>query len=290
MSIFNAAVWDNLCCFGRGYLYQRQRYAGALGWCTYYITKGERHKIVAGPHRKKLRYICMDMSLSMKRRTLKGLRFLSFMRPDIPFRRKAMCGICLICFIKWVLCGKIAKNEALENIVKAYSYKNLPWFYKGRQRERIWEKSAFGGVTVYKITRYIDSNIYDVKSVKIASALGFTENYISHTFKTNMEISLSAYIKKTGAALGLIENKVVCPLPILPSFAVWFGTELQPCIQAGIRYDARHSIKAEKQQIREVKQFYHHLPKIEKTLKQINRTCRSAWLRQIRTLYSILLP
>ena len=61
-----------------------------------------------------------------------------------------------------------------------------------------------------KIIKYIDTNIYNVKTVRdIAIDLNFTENYISHLFKSNMGISLSQYIKKQKlkVAKTLLETK-----------------------------------------------------------------------------------
>lgn len=194
---------------GEGFIYTNDNVMQVRSGDVHIISKGERHKIVAGPHGK-LRYICMGYEFVGEPENFKKVCTFYAHAPEYTVSAQSDVRYLFNMLINEFYVEKSCKNEALENIVKLILIKTYRDFIKGGKESEYEKKSAFGGVTVYKITRYIDSNIYDVKSVReIASALGFTENYISHTFKTNMEISLSAYIKKkkTEAALGLIENK-----------------------------------------------------------------------------------
>ncbi|WP_409344542.1 helix-turn-helix domain-containing protein [Paenibacillus sp. MBLB4367] len=71
------------------------------------------------------------------------------------------------------------------------------------------QKSAQSvGYTVYSVIRYIENNIFELKSIRtIAEDLGYSYTYLSHTFKDKTGMTLQRYInhKKVEKALELLK-------------------------------------------------------------------------------------
>lgn len=68
------------------------------------------------------------------------------------------------------------------------------------------------GSTAYSIIRYIDKNIFSIKSVKsISDALGYSNSYISHVFKEKVGMTIQDYIshKKIENSLELLRYKKI---------------------------------------------------------------------------------
>ncbi len=68
------------------------------------------------------------------------------------------------------------------------------------------------GSTVYSIIRYIDKNIFSIKSVSsIAEALGYSNSYMSHVFKEKVGMTIQDYIchKKVESSLELLRYKKI---------------------------------------------------------------------------------
>ncbi len=194
---------------GKGFIYTNDKAMQVCRGDIHIISKNNTHKIIASPY-EMLRYICL------------GFDFIEFgekFQEVCEFYETSMEGIMSsegdIRYLFDMLINEFyinceTKDCAVESMVKLILIKVFRCFQK-KPSEFIRDNGKEGGnTTVYKITRYIDSNIYNVKSVReVAAALNFTENYISHTFKVNMGISLLAYIKKkkVEAAKGLIESR-----------------------------------------------------------------------------------
>lgn len=68
------------------------------------------------------------------------------------------------------------------------------------------------GSTVYSIIRYIDKNIFGIKSISsIAEALGYSNSYMSHVFKEKVGMTVQDYIchKKIESSLELLRYKKI---------------------------------------------------------------------------------
>lgn len=194
---------------GEGFFYTNDEVMHVRRGDIHIIAKGDRHKIIAGPY-EKLRYICLGFDFDrIPEPFLDVCRFYAaspaFVMPSEPDIRSLFDML-----VNEFYSERTVQNGAPENIIKLILIKCFRCFMN-RDGGTMHEKSKrYGNMTVYRITKYIDNNIYDVKSVReIAAALNFTENYISHTFKVHMGISLLAYIKKkkVEAAKGLIESR-----------------------------------------------------------------------------------
>lgn len=64
------------------------------------------------------------------------------------------------------------------------------------------------GYTVYSVIRYVESHIYELKSIgTIAEKLGYSYTYLSHTFKDKTGMTLQRYInqKKVEKALEMLK-------------------------------------------------------------------------------------
>lgn len=193
---------------GEGFFYTNDEVMPVKCGDMHIISKGDKHKIIAGPY-EKLRYICLAFDFEFvpeKYSEVCGFydsspMFVSASGSDIRHMFDMLIN-------EFYLNHK--PNEcALESIVKLILINAFRCFEK-KSETALENDDICKNMTVYKIVKYIDNNIYDVKSVrKIAAELSFTENYISHVFKSNMGISLLAYIKKkkAEAAKGLIGNK-----------------------------------------------------------------------------------
>lgn len=104
------------------------------------------------------------------------------------------------------------KEFSAECIIKLILIKVFKLFTPNIPKNAAKKGLKIGNPTVMKIIKYIDSNIYEVGSVRgIALKLNFSENYISHIFKANMGITLLSYIrkKKMQTVKSLIEDNKV---------------------------------------------------------------------------------
>lgn len=173
------------------------------------VAEGDRHKII-GNVNEKLRFICLGFKLRECPE--------EFREVCTFFERSPLCAANSEGDIRYVFDmlvnefydGKPKHDIAVESLMRLIIIKVFRLF--SDKREVTARESGKNSVnkTVYGIVKYIDSNIYSVKTVKeVASALSYTENYISHVFKSKMGMTLLSYIKKKKleAARVLIEHK-----------------------------------------------------------------------------------
>lgn len=193
---------------GEGFFYTNDEVMPVRRGDIHIVSKGDRHKIIACPY-EKLRYICLAFDFKDIPEKYNGIcRFYDSSPKFVTTSGSDMRHMFDMLINEFYVNHKPSEC-ALESIVKLILINAYRCFVK-ESEGGFSDNNICKNMTVYRIVKYIDSNIYDVKSVrKIASELSFTENYISHVFKANMGISLLAYIKKkkAEAAKGLMENK-----------------------------------------------------------------------------------
>ncbi len=173
------------------------------------ISGGDRHKIVAG-NCEKMRYICLGFDFA-----------------NVPEKYKNVCGFygASPMYVQKsggdirqlfdMLVNEFYENSQMqmytaENIIKLILIKVFLLFEKNSKNEDLKKNITLKNITLFQIIKYIDANIYKVKTVREAAlALNFNESYVSHIFKREMGISLLSYIKqkKLEAAKNLIEKK-----------------------------------------------------------------------------------
>lgn len=193
---------------GEGFFYTNDEVMRVKSGDIHVVSKDDRHRIIASPY-EKLRYICLGFDfLEISENYAEICEFYK-KSPEVTVAAEGNTRYLFDMLIDEIYVKREIKSGALESIIKLILIKVFRSFAKASGRIAKEKSRKYGNMTVYKITKYIDSNIYDVKSVRdIAAALNFTENYVSHTFKANMGISLLAYIKKkkVEAAKVLMEN------------------------------------------------------------------------------------
>lgn len=187
------------------------------------VSKGKRHRLIASPQ-DNLRYVCLGFDFTELRRDFE---------PIIAFYQNAPCftlsseGDIRILFEMLIrefyahmserttdtACPATeAFDSVLESLIKLILVKVYRTFSAYGEKAVPNNGRKGVGSTVYRITQYIDTNLYSVKTVReIAVALNFTENYLSHVFKKSMGISLTSYImkKRLEAACMLLSHKTL---------------------------------------------------------------------------------
>lgn len=194
---------------GEGFLYTNDNVMHIRAGSIHVISKYDRHRIIASPYQK-LRYICLGFDFLEIPKEYKEICEFYKKSPENTVSAEGNIRYLFDMLVDEVYANREINDGALESIIKLILIKSFRCFVKASGILSKEKGRKFGNTTVYKITKYIDSNIYTVKTVReIASALNFTENYISHIFKTNMGISLLSYIKKkkVEAARVLMENR-----------------------------------------------------------------------------------
>lgn len=193
---------------GEGFLYTNDNVMHIRAGDIHIISKYDRHRIIASPYQK-LRYVCLGFDfLDIPEKYAQVCDFYK-KSPENTVSAEGNIRYLFDMLVDEVYVNRGIEDGALESIIKLILIKSFRCFVKAADRAANEKVRKYGNITVYKITKYIDSNIYTVKTVReIASALNFTENYISHTFKANMGISLLSYIKKkkVEAARVLMKN------------------------------------------------------------------------------------
>ena len=195
---------------GAGYFYTDGSAMRADYGDIHVVSKGQYHKII-GDENEKLRYICIGFDFGEIPDNFREIAAFFANSPSFLLKSEGDIRHLFDMMINEFYQNTAEKNMVLEHIIKLILIRVYQRFINSSkklnsERNSIKKKSS----TVYGIIKYIDINIYNVKSVReIAAALNFTENYISHIFKASMGISLSAYIKqrKVQTARALLENQ-----------------------------------------------------------------------------------
>lgn len=172
------------------------------------ISTNQRHKIIADPH-EKLRYICIGFDFERIPEEFRDICSFYDNAPHFTANSEGDIRNLFDMLVNEFYLNPDTDHCAVEFILKLILVKVFRCFTKNEKILSSKRKSGYGNATIYKIVKYIDNNIYNINSVReVASGLNFTENYISHTFKSNMGISLSTYIKKrkVETAKALLEN------------------------------------------------------------------------------------
>lgn len=193
---------------GAGYIYTDGTAMRAVYGDIHVTATGQIHKII-GDETEKLRYICIGFDFEDYPESF--AKIAEFYKNPSAFLAKSEGDIRHL--FDMLINESYQHTEefemTIENIIKLILIRVYQRFMSAPKKQLA--KNASGkNSTVYRIINYININIHTVKSVReIASALNFTENYISHAFKANMGIALSSYIKrrKVQTACALIENK-----------------------------------------------------------------------------------
>ena len=173
------------------------------------ISKGDRHKIVAG-NCEKVRYICLGFDFATLPEKHKNV--CAFYGVSPTYVQKSGDDIRQLFDM---LVSEFYENSRLqmyaaENIIKLILIKVFSLFKKTDKKEDLKRNISLKNITLFQIIKYIDANIYNVKTVReVASALNFNESYVSHIFKRELGIPPLAYIKqkKLEAAKNLIDKK-----------------------------------------------------------------------------------
>lgn len=195
---------------GAGYFYTEGAAMRAGYGDVHVVSKGQHHKII-GDENEKLRYICIGFNFGEIPDDFVNIAAFFANSPSFLLKSEGDIRHLFDMMINEFYQNTAEKTMVLEHIIKLILIRVYQKFINSSkklnsERNSIKKKSS----TVYGIIKYIDINIYNVKSVReIAAALNFTENYISHIFKARMGISLSAYIKqrKVQTARALLENQ-----------------------------------------------------------------------------------
>ena len=194
---------------GYGYFYNDGELS-RLGYGDIHIVStGQMHRII-GDANDKLRFICIGFDFSDVPDDFKEIaEFFSNASAHIV-KSEASIRNLFDMLINEFYHEQHTRDMALEHIIKLILIKIFERYIRRLNNSPLKLENKKANSTVYKIIKYIDTNIYNVKTVRdIAIDLNFTENYISHLFKSNMGISLSQYIKKEKlkVAKTLLETK-----------------------------------------------------------------------------------
>lgn len=171
------------------------------------IAKGDVHRITVSDTNN-LRYICIGFGFG-----------------EVPEKYREICGFyekspntvsnCNsdLRSLFDMLIGEfyILQNDrgcVISELLKLILAKVKRSFEEDARKKQAPERTAKKQSTVYKILKYIDDNIYSVKTVgEISRNLHYTESYISAVFRQKMGITLQTYIrqKKLESAKLLLE-------------------------------------------------------------------------------------
>ncbi len=188
------------------------------------VSKGKRHRLIASPQ-ENLRYICLGFDFIELRRDFENIIAFYQNAPCFTLSSEGDIRILFEMLIREFYAHMSTRthddtacltagafDSVLESLIKLILVKVYRAFSL-RGEETLPANGRKGvGSTVYRITQYIDTNVYSVKTVReIAVALNFTENYLSHVFKKSMGISLTSYImkKRLEAAFMLLSHKTL---------------------------------------------------------------------------------
>lgn len=194
---------------GEGFFYTNDKAMQVKSGDIHVVSKDDLHKIIASPHGI-LRYICLGFDfLDVSKKFEEMCRFYGT-SPEFVMPSDGDLRYLFDMVINEFYKKREMQECSVENIIKLILIKVFRLFEKKMNVMHNENIREHRNTTVYKIVRYVDTNIYSVKTVReIAAALNFSENYISHIFKVNMGITLTAYIKKKKieVAKSLVENQ-----------------------------------------------------------------------------------
>lgn len=208
---------------GEGFLYTDDTAMRVGRGDIHVVSKGRRHRLIASPQ-ENLRYICLGFDFVESRRDFENIMAFYQNAPCFTLSSEGDIRILFEMLIREFYAHTSAHTtdtacpatEAFDSVLEALIKLILVKVYRtfSAHGEEVLPNSGRKGVgsTVYRITQYIDTNVYSVKTVReIAVALNFTENYLSHVFKKSMGTSLTAYImkKRLEAARMLLLHKTL---------------------------------------------------------------------------------
>lgn len=183
---------------GEGFLYTDDTAMLVHRGDIHVVSKDKRHRLIASP-RENLRYICLGFDFTEIRHDFEPIASFYQNAPYFTISSEGDIRYLFEMLIRefYAHTSSEAFDSALESLIKLILIKVYRAF-SANETEILPEDRRKGiGSTVYRITQYIDTNLYSVKTVReMAFALGFTENYLSHVFKNSMGVSLTSYIMK----------------------------------------------------------------------------------------------
>lgn len=97
-------------------------------------------------------------------------------------------------------------NQILIHIYRIYRMEGVENYHQSVEEAKV---KQIVGYTTYSVIRYVDRNIFNIKSIKdIAEDLGYSSSYLSHLFRAKMGTTLRQYInnKKIEASLELLKD------------------------------------------------------------------------------------
>lgn len=176
------------------------------------VSKGKSHKIVSNsPKQLRFIYLGFDFHTDYSNHKIEDIaQFYS----AAPFATAHDFGE--VRFLLDMLINELyTETEYSKIVIESFINQVLIYIYRlfSSCKPQYYipaENKNLIGQTVYGIIKYIDSNIFDITSVKnIAQNLSYSESYISHLFKDKVGITIQEYIrsKKIDASIELLKTQ-----------------------------------------------------------------------------------
>lgn len=175
---------------------------------VHYIKEGQRHKIVADEN-SNFHYFCIGLTLKEDFAELDAFRnavadLTMFVTEDTG-RIRSLFG--------QLLNESYFQDEESNNMIHFYFCQLLILLYRAKQgsanEKVIRMNNSASNHAVYRALKYIDRNYMTITSIRqIAKELSYSEYYLSHVFKENMEMTMKHYLmqKKILTAAELLKN------------------------------------------------------------------------------------
>lgn len=194
---------------GEGFFYTNDEVIQVRRGDVHVVAEGDRHKILGGAF-EKLRFICLGFKFREYPAGFEEICRFFERSPKLARNSEGELRYIFDMLVNEFYTNSAKRDITIESLIRLVLIKVFRLFYTTKDPTEYPAGSGGVNMTVYNIVKYIDSNIYTVRTVReIAASLSYTENYISHVFKSKMGVSLLTYIKKKKleAARVLIEHK-----------------------------------------------------------------------------------
>jgi len=182
---------------GEGLIYSDGVLQKVSSGCIHFISKNTTHKIVALSEQN-LRYICVGFEANEINGELSEIMTALHRNKSLFLEDSGDIRI----FFEFLI-NELYSNLNYRNMmIETYMKQILCFIYRNHEYNKIKyfnpeTNSNVYGKTIYKILKYIESNIMDITDVKsIAKQLSYSEYYISHLFKEKIGITIKEYIRQ----------------------------------------------------------------------------------------------